>query len=87
MFGIVCMVLLASCGGPSTDRPQTGSGTTIDVTAIIRGFTDAGTIVSASVRSIWGDVEKRTTDIAEGAQKIREGKEQMEKGIRGNELR
>lgn len=66
------------------DQQKTGSGVTMDVTAIIRGFLDAGTVVRASVRSLWTDAQQRAADIAEGAEKMKEGKEQVERGVRGN---
>ncbi|MEK7563031.1 MAG: hypothetical protein AAB544_01425 [Patescibacteria group bacterium] len=64
-------------------EPETGSGSAaIDVSRIIRGFVDAGSIVRASVQTLWSDVQKRADDIAQGAEKMQEGKEQMERGIR-----
>ena len=65
------------------DQQKTGSGVKIDLSTIIRGFVDAGTVVTASVRELWSDAQKRAADITEGAEKIKEGKEQVEKGVRG----
>lgn len=79
----LCLIS-AGCSGGTDNVPASASGSlTIDLSTIIRGFRDAGTVVSASVRSLWSDAQKRAADISEGAQKIKEGKEQMEKGVRG----
>jgi uncharacterized protein YoxC len=56
---------------------------TIDFPKIIRSFVDARTIVSASVQNLWSDAQKRAANIAEGTEKIKEGKEQVERGITG----
>lgn len=83
VIGSLCLILLSSCSGQSLDQQKTGSGVTIDVSAIIKGFVDAGTMVRASVQALWSDAQERAADIAEGTEKIREGKEQVEKGIAG----
>ena len=83
ILGIFCITLLSSCYGESMDQQKTGSGVTIDISTIIRGFVDAGLIVSASVHTLWSDAQQRAADIKEGTEKIKEGKEQLEKGVRG----
>jgi hypothetical protein len=50
----------------------------------LRTATDAAKVLSGSLHSIKSDVEERTGNIIEGAQKIQEGKEQMQKGLRGD---
>ncbi|OGJ64418.1 hypothetical protein A3C37_01500 [Candidatus Peribacteria bacterium RIFCSPHIGHO2_02_FULL_53_20] len=83
VLAMLCMAILSSCGGSSSDV-QTGSGgVTVNIQAILRGFADAGTVVSASVRTLWSDAQKRAANIAEGTEKIKEGKEQVERGVRG----
>lgn len=55
----------------------------MDVPSIIRVFVHAGTVVRTSVRSLWLDAKKRATDISEGVEKIKQGREQVERGVRG----
>ncbi|MEK7122623.1 MAG: hypothetical protein AAB855_02080 [Patescibacteria group bacterium] len=80
---VVVLMFLSACSVPVDDASKTGSGVTIDVRSILRGFADAGSMVTASVRSLWSDAQKRADDIAQGAEKIKEGKELMERGVRG----
>ena len=76
-------MLLSACGEASVDQePETGSGSAaIDVSRIIRGFVDAGSIVRASVQTLWSDVQKRADDIAQGAEKMQEGRNKWRGGF------
>ena len=82
-ISVLFLVFLSACSVPVGDASKTGSGVTIDLRSILQGFADARIVVTASIRSLWSDAQKRADDIAQGAEKIKEGKELMERGVRG----
>ena len=82
-ISVLFLVFLIACSVPVGDASKTGSGVTIDLRSILQGFADARIVVTASIRSLWSDAQKRADDIAQGAEKIKEGKELMERGVRG----
>ena len=83
LSAVLLAVMLAGCSASTTGEARTGSGVTIDLRSILQGFADARVVVTASIRSLWSDAQKRAGDIAQGAEKIKEGKELMERGVLG----
>lgn len=63
---------------------KTASGVlTLGLQDALQTATDTAKVLSGSLQEIRNDIEERTGNLVEGAQKIREGQEQIKKGVRG----
>ncbi|MBM3227636.1 hypothetical protein FJZ27_02090 [Candidatus Peribacteria bacterium] len=79
LFDIRLVALGALLAGCIPGTPQDFSD---GIHQSVQTVTDAAKVLSGSLRQIKSDIEQRTGNIVQGAAKIKEGKEQMEEGIR-----
>ena len=63
--------------------PNTATGALTIVPSLMQKISDAGTLIKHSFYTLVEDAKDRTENITEGAQKIREGQEQIKKGVKG----
>ncbi len=79
----LCFVC-SGCSTETVDIPTTATGALMIVpSGLVQKVSDAATLIKNSFHTLVEDAKDRSENITEGAQKIREGKEQIEKGVRG----
>jgi hypothetical protein len=83
--GVFC-VALVGCAVSRDGLPLTGSGTISLAAAqeVTEGFHSTMTIVLRSLTGLVAGLRKRSGEIVEGYEKVKEGKEDIERGFRGN---
>jgi hypothetical protein len=76
--------MLIGCHPASDIQLNSGTGSLIQtVPSLLQKVSDASALIKNSFHTLVKDASDRTAHISQGAEKIIEGKEQIEKGVRG----
>lgn len=89
--GCLGLLVLSACLGSTASMPpqdvraatHTGSGMGAAVRGALTSMRAAAGLVTTNLRAWMTEGERRVQDLLEGMEKVREGKEQIEQGLRG----